>query len=170
MLDSSSVTAPFFLHKHTRSKGPFLRRSYPASSVVWPSPTPGLAAALSDGARSRDLRPAPSLPHLPGSPSLHAVPTTPVDRDRCSLVDELRVPAPVSSLPVQPSPFLRRVGIHNFTFEACSGFTRVTACKVARPPSVGFIARLRSRRFPGSNARKLSSPTNNYLSGSFPHW
>ena len=170
LLDSSSVTAPFFLHKHTRSKGPFLRRSYPASSVVWPSPTPGLAAALSDGVRSLYLRPAPGLPHLPGSPSLHAVPTTPVDRDRCSLVDELRVPAPVSSLPVQPSPFLRRVGIHNFTFEACSGFTRVTACKVAHPPSVGFIARLRSRRFPGSNARKLSSPTNNYLSGSFPHW
>jgi hypothetical protein len=23
---------------------------------------------------------------------------------------------------------------------------------------------------PGSNARKLSSPTNNYWSGSFPHW
>jgi hypothetical protein len=25
-------------------------------------------------------------------------------------------------------------------------------------------------QFPGSNARKLSSPANNYLSGSFPHW
>ena len=29
---------------------------------------------------------------------------------------------------------------------------------------------LRPRQFPGSGARKLSSPTNNYLSGSFPHW
>jgi hypothetical protein len=31
--DSSSITAPSLLHKHTRSKGPFLRRHYPASSV-----------------------------------------------------------------------------------------------------------------------------------------
>src|SRR6266404_6290462 len=45
--DSSSITAPSLLHKHTRSKGPFLRRHYPASSVVWPSPPPRLAAALS---------------------------------------------------------------------------------------------------------------------------
>ena len=27
-----------------------------------------------------------------------------------------------------------RAGIHRFTFEACSGFTHVTACSVARPP------------------------------------
>jgi hypothetical protein len=105
------------------------------------------------------------------SPSLHAVLTTPVDRCRCLLVEETgALPRRVSSLPVQPSPFVRRVGIHDFTFEACSSFTRVTACKVAHPPYVGFIARLRPHRFPGSDARKLSSPTNNYLSGSFPHW
>src|SRR5207244_8843754 len=62
------------------------------------------------------------------------------------------------------------VGIHIATFEACSSFTRVTAFKVAHPPYVGFIARLRPNLFPGSDARKLSNPTNNYLSGSFPHW
>ena len=78
------------------------------------------------------------------------------------------LPRRVSSLPVQPSPLCRRVGVHIFTFEACSSFTRVTACKVAHPPFVGFIARLRPRQSPGSGARKLSSPTNNYLSGSFP--
>src|SRR5215467_7325757 len=44
--DSSSITAPSLLHKHTRSEGPFLRRHYPASSVVWPSPTPRLAATV----------------------------------------------------------------------------------------------------------------------------
>jgi len=105
------------------------------------------------------------------SPSSHAVLTTPVDRYRCLLVEANGAfPRRVSSLPVQPSPFVRRVGIHDFTFEACSSFTRVTACKVAHPPFVGFIARLRPNRFPGSDARKLSSPTNNYLSGSFPHW
>ena len=97
--------------------------------------------------------------------------TTPVDRSRCLLVVVLaRSRAGFPSLPVQPSPFVRRVGIHDFTFEACSSFTRVTACKVAHPPFVGFIARLRPNQFPGSNARKLSSPTNIYLSGSCPHW
>src|SRR6266852_9688068 len=32
----------------------------------------------------------------------------------------------VSSRSARPSPFNGRVGIHNFTFEACSSFTRVT--------------------------------------------
>src|SRR5229473_977896 len=31
--DSSPITAPFLLHKHTRSKGPSLPRHYPASQV-----------------------------------------------------------------------------------------------------------------------------------------
>jgi hypothetical protein len=33
----------------------------------------------------------------------------------------------------------RRVGVHDFTFEACSGFTRVTARGVANPPEVGIV-------------------------------
>src|SRR5450432_1821358 len=41
----------------------------------------------------------------------------------------------VSSPFARPSPVNRRVGIHIFTFEACSGFTRVTACKVAARPT-----------------------------------
>jgi hypothetical protein len=94
--------------------------------------------------------------------------TTPVDRIRCSLVGELRVPARVSSLSVLPSPFAWRVGVHIVTFEACSRFTRVTACKVAHPPYVGFIARLRPGRFPGSDARKLPSSTNNLLGWVLP--
>src|SRR5882724_11465673 len=40
----------------------------------------------------------------------------------------------VSSLSARPSPVNGRVGIHNFTFVAYSSFTRVTACRVARPP------------------------------------
>ena len=93
---------------------------------------------------------------------------TPVDRIRCSLVDELRVPARVTSLSVLPSPLSGRVGVHITTFEACSSFTRVTACKVAHPPYVGFIARLRPGRFPGSGARKLPSSTNNLLGWVLP--
>ena len=93
---------------------------------------------------------------------------TPVDRIRCSLVGELRVPARVSSLSVLPSPLSGRVGVHILTFEACSSFTRVTACRVAHPPYVGFIARLRPGQFPGSGARKLPSSTNNLLGWVLP--
>src|SRR3974390_2535576 len=99
---------------------------------------------------------------------MHAVLNTPVDRIRCSLVGELRVPARVSSLSVLPSPFSGRVGIHITTFEACSSFTRVTACIVAHPPYVGFVARLRPGRFPGSDARQLPSSTNNLLGWVLP--
>ena len=93
---------------------------------------------------------------------------TPVDRIRCSLVDELRVPAQVSSLSVLPSPLSGRVGVHITTFEACSSFTRVTACTVAHPPYVGFIARLHPGQLPGSGARKLPSSTNNLLGWVLP--
>src|SRR5215471_17553359 len=54
------------------------------------------------------------------------------------------------------------------TLEACSGFTHVTACRVAHPPYVGFIARLRPGRLLGSDARKLSSSTNNLLEWVLP--
>src|SRR5690242_13103907 len=64
---------------------------------------------------------------------------------------------------MQPSPLPGRVGVHITTFEACSSFTRVTACRVAPPPYVGFIARLRPSRLPSSDARKLPSSTNNLL-------
>ena len=99
---------------------------------------------------------------------MHAVLNTPVDRIGCSLVGELRVPARDSSLSVLPSPLSGRVGVHITTFEACSSFTRVTACRVAHPPYVGFIARLRPGRFPGSGARKLPSSTNNLLGWVLP--
>jgi hypothetical protein len=93
---------------------------------------------------------------------------TPVDRIRCSLVGELRVPARVSSLSVLPSPLSGRVGVHITTFEACSSFTRVTVYQVAHPPYVGSIARLHPSQFPGSDARKLPSSTNNLLGWVLP--
>jgi len=34
----------------------------------------------------------------------------------------------------RPSPLCKRVGVHNFTFAVCSGFTRVTVRESARPP------------------------------------
>ena len=47
----------------------------------------------------------------------------------------------VSSLSTRPSPVNRRVGIHNFTFGACSSFTRVTACRIACPPKRRTLSR-----------------------------
>src|SRR5713101_3759949 len=44
----------------------------------------------------------------------------------------------ISSLSVLPSPVNGRVGIHNFTFEACSSFTHVAACQIACPPIADF--------------------------------
>src|SRR4051812_33493726 len=43
-----------------------------------------------------------------------------------------RVHLSVASPSARPSPNLRRVGVRDFTFEACSGFTRVTACRIAQ--------------------------------------
>ena len=56
----------------------------------------------------------------------------------------------VREIMVRPFPIAGRVGIRDFTFEACSGFTLVTARPVAQPPKAAFVTRLRSykRRMP----------------------
>src|SRR3954470_15849663 len=75
------ITDPRLRPKRTRSKGPFLRQHYPASTVVWPSPTPVRPAAFA----TLGL-PAPvetGLPRLRASPFQRAVPTIPADRDGC---------------------------------------------------------------------------------------
>ena len=61
----------------------------------------------------------------------------------------------VASLSARPSPLFGRVGIHTFTFQACSGFTRVTARRIARPPEAAFVAGLRPGRLPDRPARQL---------------
>ena len=66
-----------------------------------------------------------------------------------------RVRLSISRPPVLPSPLFRRVGIHIITFEACSGFTRVTAGRIAQPPKMAFVTRLRSCQLPDKAARQL---------------
>jgi hypothetical protein len=61
----------------------------------------------------------------------------------------------VTSRPVLPSPLFRRVCVHDFTFEACSSFTHVTACKVAQPPKVALVTRLRPDPLPAQAACQL---------------
>jgi hypothetical protein len=65
------------------------------------------------------------------------------------------VPTSVASRPVRPSPLFRRVGVHDFTFEACSSFTRVTACRVAQPPEVALVTRLRPGPLPVQTACQM---------------
>ena len=66
-----------------------------------------------------------------------------------------RVRLSIASPLARPSPLCRRVGIRTSTFEACSGFTHVTARRIAQPPKAAFVTRLRSSRLPSQTARQL---------------
>ena len=115
------------------------RRSYdPVRLPSWPLPSATLRTLPS---------PLTGLPRLPEPPFRRAVPTTPADR----------AGARVDCFPrsLEPSPNGRRVGIRIVTFEACSGFTRVTARRIAQPPKVTFVTRLRPSQLPGQTARQL---------------
>ena len=61
----------------------------------------------------------------------------------------------IASPLTRPSPLFRRVGIRVFTFEACSGFTHVTARWIAQPPKAAFVTRLRPAQLPKRTARQL---------------
>jgi hypothetical protein len=139
--------------------------------------------------------PPPELPGLDGtmdlseahagrSPCENCVEATFLHQRRASPNYSDRLPNMPSSLPrwagsvlvsvasrsVQPSLFLRQVGAHDFTFEACSRFTRVTACWIAHPPYAGLVTRLHSIPLPASSARQLPCPTDYYMGGSLLHW
>ena len=66
-----------------------------------------------------------------------------------------RVLVSITSPFTRPSPCFVRVGIRIMDFEACSGFTRVTARWIARPPEAAFVTRLRPVRLPVQAARQL---------------
>jgi len=132
-------------------------KAHQKSGPFAPTALPGINAltALSDFRRDRrpksTLRPLPSsrtdLPRLPEPPCVRAVPTTPADRNGCTcrLLPRL----------TRPSPNSGRVGIRIVLFEACSGFTRVTARTLAQPPKAAFVTGLRRGRLPGHAARQL---------------
>src|SRR3982074_2977226 len=66
-----------------------------------------------------------------------------------------RVRVSIASPLIQPSPNGRRAGIRIVTFEACSGFTHVTAPRIAQPPNAPSVTRLQPCRLPGRTARQL---------------
>ena len=151
-----------------RSKGPWLRRHYPASPLPWPFPRPKPADALPAPFGLAPL--APGFPLLPGLPSLHAVPTTPADRiGACRF---LLVRSRTGFFPTRsglPGAHIRPAST-DLCFEACSGFTHVTACRFARPPYVDFVTRLQPEWSPIRTARQLPRHIDSSWRGTFTHW
>src|SRR5262245_1473333 len=115
------------------------RRSYdPVRLPPWPLP-------------SATLRPPPSpltgLPRLPEPPFQRAVPTTPADRAGAHVDCFPR--------PLDPTASARRACTCIVTTASCSGFTHVTARRIAQPPKVTFVTRVQPSRLPRQAARQL---------------
>ena len=116
------ISLPYLLQKRARSKGPSLHPVSGASQVLFPSPTP---------ARTSTKRVVAG--HYPASGTglprcIRYFPDMPSSIPRWT-----RTSASIGSFLIllRPSPNIGRVGVHYFTFEACSRFTRVTACRFA---------------------------------------
>jgi hypothetical protein len=112
---------PPHLRKHAKSQGPLLRRHYP--TLLPPCPTPAMTVAC------RDVEAATLAPDGPPPITRTTFPTCrahyPGGSNGCSC----RLLPRSRGLPNG-----RRVGIRIVTFEACSGFTRITARRIAQPP------------------------------------
>jgi hypothetical protein len=102
------------------------------------------------------------LPRLPAPPFQRAVPITPVDRDGCAC----------RLLPhsLGPSPNSSRVGVHKFPFEACSGFTRVTARWIAQSPNGDLCHEASTRTVTRPSRSSATRSTDNSLDGTYLHW
>ena len=139
---SSPITSPPRLPKHAKSKGPSLHPVSGTSQVLLPSPTPA-QASISNPVVGHDPTPKTGLPryatYLPNVPS--------------SLPRWTQTSASFGFFLVslRPSPYIGRVGIHNFTFEACSRFTLVMARR--------FAARPWRTPVPGASAGRSPHPT-----------
>src|SRR5262245_31927200 len=101
------------------------------------------------------------LPRLPAPPFQRAVPITPVDRDGCT--------CRLLPHPLGPSPNSSRVGIHKFPFEACSGFTRVTARWIAQPPDGDLCHEASIRPVAPPHRSSATRSTDNSLDGTSLH-
>ena len=140
-------------------------RGLPSAGVTRPrryhDPVRSAATAAVRRRWDRNSRAPRASPDYPHHHSSVPCPPTPADRDGCS--------CRLLPHPARPSPNLRRVGIRDFTFEACSGFTRVTARWIAQPPQAAFVARLRPGRLPRQTACQLPDQTDNCLGGTSLH-
>ncbi len=113
-------------------------------------------------ARTAELRTPPAGTSLPALRSPLADLPCPLPRR----TEPVRMS--VASRLVLPSPYLRRVGVHDFTFEACSGLLRVTACQLARPAFSGLRHEASARPITRPSRSSASTLTDNYIGGLLP--
>jgi len=129
---SSPITPSSPPSKAHQKPGPFPPPALPGRSGTMTLSDPRPNRRLSRR-RGRYPRPGGS-PQLRAPPFRRAVPPPSADRNGCI--------CRLLPRPTRPSPFLRRVGIRDVTFEACSGFTHVTPAglldRPRRPSSRGF--------------------------------
>jgi len=134
------ITPPHLLQKHARSKGSSLHPVSRTSPVLLPSPTPARTNTQSI-VMGRYPAPGTGLPRC-----IKCFPDVPSSLPRWT-----RTSASIGFFLIllRPSPYLGRVGIHNFTFEACSRFTHVTACRFAANLNVVLLSpELHTEGFP----------------------
>lgn len=145
--------------KHTRSQGPFLRRYYPASTVVRPCPTPARSITNSDvEAATSDQT---GLPRLPASPFQRAVPTTPTDRTG----------AHVDSFPAHAAFPISQPGRHPLLH--FRGLLRLHSRygPLDRSAAQGGLCHEASTQPVTRPSRSSATrPIDNYLGGTFLHW
>ena len=76
----------------------------------------------------------------------------------------------ISSLSVLPSPVNGRVGIRDFTFEACSSSTRVAACQIACPPKADVCPEAPTQPVTRRSRSVATMHIDVYMDGSSSHW
>ena len=117
------------------TEAPFLRRSYPASSVLPTSPPPHTARP-----GSRELPVDPDCNHRWGFPCCVWSPMPACHRHYPGRFDGACSLVPLHCQ--RPSLCNSQVGSCNCFFGACSAFTHVMACTLAESPSDPFHQRL----------------------------
>jgi hypothetical protein len=121
------------------TEAPSLRRSYPTSSVLRASPPSQSARPV-----SHELPVDPNRDHRWDFPCCVWSPLPACRRQYPGRSDGICSLVPFHSL--RPSPKPGRVGSCISLFEACSAFTHVTACTLAKSPSDSLHRRLQQLR------------------------
>ena len=130
LIGKANLRTVGLFQKRAKSQAPFLHQSYPASSVVRACPPPQTTRPAPHGVpvESHDLSPL-GLPVLRSIfVYMHADATTPARS----------VGAFVASSPHDGGLPRKTAGsaLANRSFEACSAFTHVSACMLAKSPKV----------------------------------
>ena len=141
---SSSITSPRLRRKRTRSQGPSLHRRHPASSVLWPCPTPARTGAR--GAVEAAILIQRGAPPLPDSPFRRAKPLTPADR-KSAHVDCFPIRAAFPEIQAGRHPRHHFRGL--LRLHSRYGPSDRSTAKAA------FVTRLRPGQLPGPTARQL---------------